>query len=69
LLLRGSDQQEKNAWMMWITKQIGIHDNTITGQIPATLGFLPDLHIVYLFNNRFSGAVPASIGGCLVVPW
>jgi hypothetical protein len=46
-------------------RKLSLHDNTITGQIPTTLGFLRDLHNVYLFNNRFSGAVPASIGGCI----
>jgi hypothetical protein len=29
-------------------RRLSIHDNTITGQIPATLGFVPDLRSVYL---------------------
>ncbi|RVW63191.1 leucine-rich repeat receptor-like protein kinase IMK2 [Vitis vinifera] len=32
-----------------------------------SLGFLPNLRGVYLFNNRLSGSVPPSIGYCLLL--
>src|SRR5437868_1102619 len=34
------------------------------GAVPFSLGFLPDLRGVYLFNNRLSGTIPPSIGNC-----
>ncbi|CAN6362028.1 unnamed protein product [Urochloa humidicola] len=48
-------------------RRLSLHDNAISGPIPASLGFLPDLRGLYLFNNRFSGGVPASIGGCVAL--
>uniref|UniRef100_A0A0D3F7Y2 Leucine-rich repeat-containing N-terminal plant-type domain-containing protein n=1 Tax=Oryza barthii TaxID=65489 RepID=A0A0D3F7Y2_9ORYZ len=44
-----------------------LHDNTISCPIPNSLGFLPDLRGVYLFENRFSSAVPASIADCIML--
>ncbi|CAM0152174.1 unnamed protein product [Urochloa decumbens] len=46
-------------------RRLSLHDNAISGPVPASLGFLPELRGLYLFNNRFSGGVPASIGGCV----
>ncbi|CAL4995976.1 unnamed protein product [Urochloa decumbens] len=48
-------------------RRLSLHDNAISGPIPASLGFLPELRGLYLFNNRFSGGVPPSIGGCVAL--
>uniref|UniRef100_A0A0E0KB84 Leucine-rich repeat-containing N-terminal plant-type domain-containing protein n=1 Tax=Oryza punctata TaxID=4537 RepID=A0A0E0KB84_ORYPU len=47
--------------------RLSLQDNTIAGPIPNSLGFLPDLRGVYLFKNRFSSAVPASIANCVAL--
>ncbi|KAF7098667.1 hypothetical protein CFC21_100390 [Triticum aestivum] len=46
---------------------LSLHDNAIAGAVPSSLGFLPDLRGLYLFNNRFSGAVPPEFGRCLAL--
>lgn len=47
--------------------KLDLHYGTIAGPVPTLLGFLPDLHGVYLFNNYFFGTLPISIGGCIAL--
>ncbi|XBI30027.1 hypothetical protein VPH35_053869 [Triticum aestivum] len=56
-------------WLGQLTRlrRLSLHDNAIVGAFPSSLGFLPDLHGLYLFNNRFSGTVPPEIDCCLML--
>ncbi|KAL3721365.1 hypothetical protein ACJRO7_033796 [Eucalyptus globulus] len=40
---------------------IDVHSNSLNGPIPDFLGILPDLQLLNLADNRFSGTVPSSI--------
>ncbi|CDP19308.1 unnamed protein product [Coffea canephora] len=41
---------------------LSLNDNAIGGAIPSSLGLLPNLRGVQLFNNRFSGSIPPTLG-------
>ena len=43
---------------MWM----GLHDNDLTGEIPAELGGLAKLQRLYLTNNELYGEVPEELG-------
>ncbi|XP_043710968.1 probable LRR receptor-like serine/threonine-protein kinase At1g05700 [Telopea speciosissima] len=40
---------------------IDLHNNSLTGEIPAFLGDLPNLQLLNLADNNFSGTVPMSL--------
>ncbi|KAL5988356.1 hypothetical protein ACLOJK_036120 [Asimina triloba] len=42
--------------------QLGLNDNLLSGEIPQVLSFNPDLTVLKLFNNSFSGTIPADLG-------
>ena len=47
--------------------------NRLTGEIPAELGNLTQLGVLYLYSNRLTGEIPAELGqlsraGGLVAP-
>jgi hypothetical protein len=39
-----------------------LHDNELTGELPANVGDLPSIHTLSLYLNQFSGPLPSSIG-------
>ena len=47
-----------------VTK-IDLHDNNLTGTIPAALGQFDSLKYLYLYSNNLSGAIPPQLGNCL----
>ena len=42
--------------------ELRLHDNQLTGEIPAELGSLSKLQKLYLGANRISGGIPAELG-------
>ena len=44
-------------------KQVGLHRNALSGEIPAELGSLSILFAMQLTDNSLSGEIPAELGG------
>ena len=44
-------------------KQVGLHRNALSGEIPAELGSLSTLFAMQLTDNALSGEIPAELGG------
>ena len=42
--------------------RLDLHDNQLTGEIPAVLGSLSNLLFLYLDDNQLSGEIPAELG-------
>ncbi|XP_071741048.1 uncharacterized protein At1g24485-like [Rutidosis leptorrhynchoides] len=40
---------------------IDLHNNTLIGTIPSSLGTLPNLQLLNLADNQFTGAIPSSL--------
>ena len=43
-------------------QQFYLHDNRLSGKIPAELGQLPSLSSLYLSDNQLTGKIPAQLG-------
>ena len=39
--------------------------NKLNGTIPASIGRLQKLSILYLYNNQLSGSIPPELGKCV----
>ena len=39
-------------------QSLNLADNDLSGEIPPALGGLPDLRLIHLAGNKFSGCVP-----------
>jgi Leucine-rich repeat (LRR) protein len=42
--------------------ELDVHDNQLTGVIPANIGQLPHLSILYLQDNQLTGPIPSTLG-------
>lgn len=45
--------------------EIHLYDNNLVGSIPAEIGDLTELKVLFLFNNHLSGSIPQSIGNLI----
>ena len=48
---------------------LALHRNQLSGQMPAELGNLANLHQLYLYGNRLSGEIPAELGSLANLVW
>ena len=62
----GTDDPYCNWWGVvcsaGLVTSLDLHDNHLEGAIPARLGNLSNLVILYLHDNRLNGAIPAELG-------
>ena len=46
-----------------------LDDNRLSGPIPAELGSLTNLEVLWLQHNQLNGAIPAELGGLTNLRW
>ncbi|MBD2768430.1 hypothetical protein IC235_11065, partial [Hymenobacter sp. BT664] len=65
--LTGTTLAQAAAWAgVWVANgdvvELGMYSNGLRGPLPASLGLLRGLQVLYLPGNRLSGPLPASLG-------